>query len=260
MENYRSIRSILGATFFGAAVCTAAWSEEIKVVTEPATPDVQVTTITQAAPGNEADKTVQYHHESVMDVDGNIVDAIVVKLAPPEIKKEVMVIESRPAENAVWVPGYWQWSADKSAYDWVAGTWRRPIPGMQWNTGKWLKVENGYEWTPGFWSKESAASTATETTATRLIVVSEAPPALKEETRSVSTSADTVWVPGSWDYENGAYAWSPGRWERPAASSMIWSPARWLHTAGGYRLAPGHWDYPVESRAYVISTEKRIID
>ncbi len=266
MKNYKSTRSILSITFVAVAVCVGAWSQNVQVVTEPAAPSGQVTTITQTTPVTpptqevtvvkKATKTVHIRHEALMDATGNIVDSIIVKTAPPEPKEEVMSIETRPAENAVWVPGYWQWNADNANYDWVPGTWRRAIPGMTWNIGHWNKVSNGYEWSPGFWTGESGAPAATETTTTRTVVIRDAPPALKEESRPASPGADMVWIPGSWANEKGEYVWSSGRWERPATANMIWSPIHWVHASEGYESVKGHWDYPAESRTYVISTER----
>ena len=168
MKNYKSTRSILSITFVAVAVCVGAWSQNVQVVTEPAAPSGQVTTITQTTPVTpptqevtvvkKATKTVHIRHEALMDATGNIVDSIIVKTAPPEPKEEVMSIETRPAENAVWIPGYWQWDADSSNYEWVPGTWRRAIPGMAWSPGRWNEVANGYEWSPGYWNDEAPAS------------------------------------------------------------------------------------------------------
>lgn len=269
MKNSRSTRFILGVAFVTAVACVAAWSQDVQVVTQPpAAPSGQVTVITQTTPAppppqevaveKKATKSISVRHEALMDASGNIVDkTTIVKTAPPAPKEETVRIETRPAENAVWVPGYWQWDADNGNYGWVSGTWRRAIPGMTWNAGHWDKVSDGYEWSPGFWVGGSGASAApTETTTTtRTVIVPAAPPALKEESRPASPGADRVWIPGSWAYEKGEYVWTPGRWDRPAAEGMIWSPARWFHTSAGYEFAPGHWDYPVESRTYVVSTE-----
>ncbi|MBI5091830.1 MAG: YXWGXW repeat-containing protein [Candidatus Hydrogenedentes bacterium] len=268
MKRFRSIRSILCAASLGSAACVSAWSAETTVVVAPAAPGETATVVTQTTVETPAAKEVtvvkettkpaQFRHEALMDSAGNIIDSILVKVAPPEVKKEVMRIETRPAENAVWVPGYWQWDAGKTDYDWVPGTWRRAIPGMTWNTGHWAKSTDGYEWSPGFWAAAAAApaTTTTTTATTRAVRAHDAPPAPKVEVKSESPGADKVWIPGNWSYEKGEYVWSSGRWERPAAEQMSWSPARWRHTSEGYELVPGHWEYPTEIRTYVVSTEK----
>ena len=263
MEIFKSPRFILGIVILAAVYCMGAWSEVVQVAAESAAPSGQTTvTTTQtiqavpAAPGTtvvkEVTKTTNYRHEALLDSAGNVIDSVVVKTAPPEPRQEIMRIETRPAENAVWVPGYWLWNTDKSDYDWVSGTWRRAIPGMTWNSGHWVKLADGYEWSPGFWTNGSGT-----TTTTQMVVVREAPPALKEETRSASPGPGVVWIPGNWAYEDKTFVWTPGRWERPAAESMIWTSSRWVHTSTGYEYVPGHWDYPAESRTFTISNEKK---
>lgn len=266
MKKCSSAHSILGVAFAATIVCVGAWSQSVQVVTEPAASSRQVTvtteTTTTAPPAQqvtvvkEAPKKVHFHHEALTDTLGNIVDSIVVKTAPPEPRTEVMNIETRPAENAVWIPGYWQWDADTPNYEWVPGTWRRAIPNMAWNAGRWNAVPNGYEWSPGFWSGASDGPVAAQTTTTRTLVVQEAPPALREEIRPVSPGDGLVWIPGNWSHEKGEYEWTSGRWEHPAAENMTWSPARWRHTSTGYGFTRGHWDYPVESRTYTVRTER----
>jgi hypothetical protein len=211
----------------------------------------------------EATKSVSVRHEGVIDAAGNIVDkTTIVKTTPPDGKETVVRIETRPAEDAVWLPGYWLWDAAMGDYVWVPGVWRRAIPGATWHPGQWVKIPDGYEWSPGFWTRDvgppaatSTTTTTTTTTTTAPIIAPEAPPAAKEEVRPAPPSADMIWVPGAWDYENGAYVWKSGLWELPPAQKMIWTPGRWLHTTEGYTFVPGHWDYPAESRVYVVTPE-----
>jgi hypothetical protein len=264
MKNSRSTRAILGVALAAATACSGAWSQSVQIVTETAAPSRQVSVTTETTTTSqpvragtvvkEVTRHVGYHHEGIADSNGNVVDLIVVKAAPPELKTEVVRVETRPADNAVWMPGYWQWDGSAENYAWVEGTWRRAIPGMTWNTGRWDKVSNGYEWSPGFWSGESGAATTIETT--RTLVLKEAPPALKEETRTASPGVGMAWIPGNWSHEKGEYVWTSGRWERPAAENMTWTPARWYHNAAGYGYTTGHWEYPVETRSYVVTTEK----
>jgi len=238
-----------------------SWSADVLVVDDSATPRGQVTVISDTAPATlqtqkvtviDGDsKTVHIRHEAIMDRrTSSIEDAVVVKTVPPELQEEVMSIETRPAEDAVWLNGYWHWNTASAEYDWVPGTWRRAVPGMTWNSGRWNEIADGYEWLPGFWTSDSGVTAGTTT---RTVYATEAPPALKEEIRSTSPGADQVWISGNWTYSNDEYVWTAGRWESPAAESMIWLPARWLHTSAGYDFAPGHWDYPTESRTYVIT-------
>jgi len=204
----------------------------------------------------DADGTTHIRHEAISDVP-DADTSIIVKTAPPEPKHEEVRIETKPAENAVWVPGYWRWNPTRDTYEWVSGTWRRAIPGMAWHPGHWVKFSNGYEWVPGYWGEGSSSSGSSTTvsrettsdgsvTTTKTTMIKEAPPALREETRPASPGADYAWIPGHWDYRDGKYVWTSGRWERPISQGMTWIPGRWIHTAdGGYTYISGHWDYPL---------------
>jgi hypothetical protein len=42
-----------------------------------------------------------------------------------------------------------------------------------------------------------------------------APPPVRVETYAYAPGPGYVWINGYWGYRNNAYAWNPGRWERP---------------------------------------------
>jgi hypothetical protein len=73
------------------------------------------------------------------------------------------------------------------------------------------------------------------------VYVRVAPPAPIVETRVVSPGPGVVWVPGFYRWERGAYAWVPGRWERPPRAAAVWVPARWVHNRRGWFVVDGHW-------------------
>lgn len=247
--------SVLSAALVGATLCLASWAEDVKIVTEPLSPGDRVTVTTpSSAPAQEVtivrepSGAVKIRHEAVTDfVD--IPASIVVKVAPPEPKEEVVIDESRPDKDAVWVAGYWQWDPAGAAYEWVPGTWRRAIPNLTWHAGRWDKAGEGYEWVSGFWSPDKEM---------KIVKLKEAPAALREETRPVSPGAGFVWLPGYWASEAEQYVWRPGVWERPAAEGMVWINTKWYHTSSGYEFIPGHWDYPAEGRTYIITKEKTV--
>ncbi len=56
-----------------------------------------------------------------------------------------------PAENDIWVPGYWAWG--EGGYYWVAGTWTQPPqPDYLWTPGYWsANNNNAYVWHQGYW-------------------------------------------------------------------------------------------------------------
>ena len=55
-----------------------------------------------------------------------------------------------PAENDIWVPGYWAWG--EGGYYWVAGTWTQPPqPDYLWTPGYWAFSNSAYIWHQGYW-------------------------------------------------------------------------------------------------------------
>src|SRR5437588_3207778 len=51
----------------------------------------------------------------------------------PPAPVEELPPEQRPeGEDVQWVPGYWQWDAERGEFLWVSGSWREPPPGRQW--------------------------------------------------------------------------------------------------------------------------------
>lgn len=67
------------------------------------------------------------------------------------------------------------------------------------------------------------------------------PPALRFEERGVAPGAGFVWIDGYWGYRGGAYAWVPGRWERPPRPRARWAPGRWEPRHGRYYYRDGRW-------------------
>lgn len=75
---------------------------------------------------------------------------IVVKIAPPPVKKEVRM--KSPGPNHFWVAGYWKWDGKK--YVWIDGRWMPSRTGYVWAPGRWKKVRVGWEWVEGQWRKK----------------------------------------------------------------------------------------------------------
>ncbi|MCC6793792.1 MAG: YXWGXW repeat-containing protein [Candidatus Hydrogenedentes bacterium] len=188
----------------------------------------------------DKDGNVRVIHEALADAPG---EAIISPTAPPELRKESPPL--KPAEDAVWIPGYWSYNTTTSEFDWVPGVWRRGLPDYAWHPGEWVKVGDSYVWRNGYWSTKSQSG---------VVVVKEAPPAAKQEVQSASPGTEYVWVPGYWDYANGTFVWRDGTWQVPSSAGLVWIPGQWVNTAAGYQFIPGHWDYPVNSRAIVIET------
>lgn len=245
-------RRLLVAAFVAAGFGTA-YADEVTVIQQAEPVDKEITVIQEPTSDakvtvvKESDADLQIRHEAIYGID-DAETAIVVKEVPPEPRQEVVTVETRPAEDFVWVPGYWRWDGDRSTYEWVPGAWRRSVPGLTWHPGHWQKSGDSYVWVAGFWSTEKEPSA-------EVVVVKEAPPAPREETRPASPGADYAWIPGHWEYKAGQYTWVAGRWERPAGADMVWVPGQWVRQGEGYAYVAGHWDYPEESRTVVVTRE-----
>ena len=73
------------------------------------------------------------------------------------------------------------------------------------------------------------------------VIIKVAPPAAIVETRPVAPGPNYVWIPGYHNYVNGAYVWTPGRWEVPPRPHARWVAHKWVRRHGGYVLVEGHW-------------------
>jgi len=83
--------------------------------------------------------------------------------------------------------------------------------------------------------------TVTTGPTTREVVVTEAPPPVRVETRTVAPGPGYVWTSGYWRWTGAGYQWVPGSWivrPRPAA---IWVEGHWVRRAGGWIWVAGHW-------------------
>jgi len=67
------------------------------------------------------------------------------------------------------------------------------------------------------------------------------PPAPIVEARVVAPGPGYVWVAGYHAWNGRAYAWVPGRWERPPRARAVWVPAHWQRERRGWYLVEGHW-------------------
>jgi hypothetical protein len=67
------------------------------------------------------------------------------------------------------------------------------------------------------------------------------PPAPIIETRIAAPGPGYVWLPGFYAWNGAAYAWRPGRWERPIRPRAVWVPGRWVRERRGWYFVEGHW-------------------
>jgi hypothetical protein len=74
-----------------------------------------------------------------------------------------------------------------------------------------------------------------------IVVQPSQPPAARVEVRTASPGPDYVWVPGSYEFRDGQWEWTAGRWVVPERPAAIWEPGHWEKVPGGYIWQPGHW-------------------
>lgn len=103
----------------------------------------------------DSDGDVTIRHEGIDDDINEDYLRITVKTAPPEPKQEVEVVQTKPGDDYVWVPGYRRWNSTSGEYEWGAGVWHKQIPNYTWVSGKWVKVGDEYFWQPGYWTPKA---------------------------------------------------------------------------------------------------------
>lgn len=75
----------------------------------------------------------------------------------------------------------------------------------------------------------------------RAIVVTEAPPAVREE-RIPAPRRGMEWAPGHWAWRHGQYVWVNGHWMHERRG-MHWVADRWVERNGRWELVAGHWEH-----------------
>src|ERR1700726_163290 len=73
------------------------------------------------------------------------------------------------------------------------------------------------------------------------VFVTEAPPAVRVETQTVSPGVGYVWTPGYWRWNGNGYVWVSGSWVRPPRTAAVWVTGHWVHRPHGWVWIPGHW-------------------
>ncbi|MFA5863594.1 MAG: YXWGXW repeat-containing protein [Phycisphaerae bacterium] len=197
----------------------------------------------QAQEGVEAQTRGPVHEAFAELVSSNPEPGIIVSKAPPQDIEEIPPEQKPEGESIVWVPGYWAFDDDQSDFMWISGIWRVPPPGYTWVPGYWTRVEAGYQWIAGFWSPVD----------TQTIDYLPPPPEnLDQGPSGPQLSPDSIWIPGSWYWTQGRYAWRPGYW-LIARQDWVWVPAHYVWTPSGYVFVDGHWDYPIRQRGILFA-------
>ena len=73
------------------------------------------------------------------------------------------------------------------------------------------------------------------------VVIRVAPPRAVVERRVVRPGRDYIWIDGYHRWDGRAYAWVPGRWERPPRPHARWVAHRYVRRGGGWVYVEGHW-------------------
>jgi hypothetical protein len=73
------------------------------------------------------------------------------------------------------------------------------------------------------------------------VIVRVRPPAAVVETHPARPGPRFVWIAGYHSWNGSAYAWVPGRWERPPRPGARWVAHKWVRRNGGWVLQEGRW-------------------
>ena len=76
---------------------------------------------------------------------------------------------------------------------------------------------------------------------THEVVITQAPPAVRIETPTVSPGPTHVWTKGHWSWVGGRYQWVPGAWVVRPNPAAVWVDGHWLRHGGGWVWIAGRW-------------------
>ena len=168
---------------------------------------------------------------------------IVVPKAPPADIEEVTPEQRPEGKNLTWIPGYWAWDDERNDFLWVSGIWRALPPGRQWVPGYWGQSQQGFQWTSGYWADAAASE---------IDYLPEPPATVEAGPNIAAPSADDIWLPGCWVWQQNRYAWRPGYWTK-GYQDWDWVPDHYVWTPSGYVFVDGYYDYSVPRRGIVFA-------
>ncbi len=168
---------------------------------------------------------------------------VVVSKAPPEAIEELPPDQRPEGANVAWIPGYWAWDDERDDFLWVSGIWRALPPGRQWVPGYWGQADQGFQWTSGYWADARVGDVR---------YLPEPPATVESGPNSPAPSANHIWAPGSWMWNQNRYAWRPGYW-MPAQQNWMWIPAHYHWSPRGYVFVDGYYDYSIARRGVLFA-------
>jgi len=168
---------------------------------------------------------------------------VVTPKAPPAAIEELPP-ELRPeGANVAWIPGYWAWDDERTDFLWVSGVWRVLPPDRQWVPGYWGRAGRGAQWTSGYWADSESSDVE---------YLPEPPATIEVGANAPAPSADHIWLPGCWLWQQNRYAWRPGYWAA-GQSNWDWIPAHYVWSPRGYLFVDGYYDYTVARRGVLFA-------
>src|SRR5689334_9202392 len=75
----------------------------------------------------------------------------------------------------------------------------------------------------------------------REVLVTEAPPPVRVETRTVAPGPGYVWTSGYWRWNGARYEWVSGSWVLRPRTTALWVEGHWERRPGGWIWIAGHW-------------------
>ncbi|MEX0612759.1 MAG: hypothetical protein WD738_15430 [Pirellulales bacterium] len=168
---------------------------------------------------------------------------IVAPNAPPAAIEELPPQQRPAGANLAWIPGYWAWDDERNDFLWVSGIWRALPPGRQWVPGYWGQSGHGFQWTSGYWADARARE---------IQYLPEPPETVEIGPNIAASSADDIWLPGCWIWQQNRYAWRPGYWAT-GHQEWDWIPDHYVWTPSGYIFVDGYYDYSVPRRGVVFA-------
>ncbi len=217
-----------------AAIGTGVGLSKAQTAQPPPRPDAEGVQVLTRGPVHEAfAETVTFDPEP----------GVVVQKAPPAAIEEMPPDQRPEGANVTWIPGYTAWDDERSDYLWVSGVWRSPPPGRQWVSGYWGKAQQGFQWTSGYWGDAQVSEVE---------YLPEPPETVEVGPGGAAPSADQSWIPGSWIWQHGRYAWRPGYWVAVQAD-WDWVPSHYTWAPRGYVFVDGYWDYSVARRGVLFA-------
>jgi hypothetical protein len=165
--------------------------------------------------------------------------------SPPKVLDE-MPPAQKPEGDSTWIGGYWAWDDDRKDFLWVSGIWRTPPPGKSWVAGYWRDGNEQWQWVPGFWAENAKQNVQ------QVSYLPAPPPPPHVAPPGNPPSAESFYVPGTWVWTGGRYAWQAGYWAN-VQPGYVWVASHYQWTPGGCVYVPGYWDIALERRGVLFA-------